>query len=312
MAFPAWDLSDIYRAGVVHNPVPCFHTPGWLPPGRDVLDSLSAGQIALAGDVPLICHRAAARPATLQLFRDVGYRTPTRLLLYETASEYAAILRKLESDGVRVATTHVQAEHALDPAAYWIPRELLCQLNNKGELGRLAPRAALARRECIDAAAFAVRPVGPLPVAVKVADALTSGAGYGVKLCRTEQDWTAAQRELRSAPRMVIEEWLDIRATYCVQFIVRPESAPRFVGSAEQVAVEEGRYAGSWITAEERSPDPVVSIARGAAQASAEMGYEGICGFDVVLCTDGAVRIIDANLRFNGSSVPLSLRPWMR
>ena len=255
----------------MHNPVPCFHTPGWLPPGRDVLDSLSAGQIALAGDVPLICHRAAARPAALKLLRDVGYRAPTRLLLYGTESEYVDILRALEADGVRVAMTHVQAERVLDPAAYWIPREILCQLNNKGELGRLAPHSALPSRECIDAAAFAARPAptGALPLVVKVADARTSGAGCGVKFCRTAQDWSAAQHEFRTAPRVVIEEWLDIRATYCVQFIVRPESAARFIGGAEQVAVDEGRYIGNWITARERSPDAVVAIARAAAQAAA-------------------------------------------
>jgi len=314
MAVTAWDLSDVYRPGLVHDPVPCFHAPGWLPAAREILDSLSGGQIALAGDVPVICHRAGSHAGVLQLLRDVGYRAPTRLLQYETQSEYAGILRGLESDGARLAVAHVHAENALDANAYWIPRDLLCRLNNKGELGRIALRESLPRRECVDAAEFAARPApdGALPLAVKVASPLSSGAGFGVKLCRTPEDWACAQRDFRSSPRIVIEEWLEIRTIHCVQFIVHPESVPRFIGSAEQVANDDGGYAGNWITARERGPDAAVSIARSAAQSATEMGYLGICGFDIVVCADESMRIIDANFRFNGSSLPLSLRPWMR
>ncbi|MHC4955396.1 MAG: hypothetical protein ACYTGZ_16205 [Planctomycetota bacterium] len=309
----AWTLRDVFAPGLVYDPVPCFAEPGWLPSSRDVLDGLSGGQIALAGDYPVICHRSASTPAIRRLLQDVGYPEAQRLIPYETEAEYQGVLAQCATDGTRIAVGHAHAEAAMDPASYWIPRDLLCALNDKGNLGDLVPPGSLPQRTRLSADEFRALAAGaaPLPAAVKVASPLSSGAGFGVKLCRTPDDWADAQREFSGSPHVVVEEWLEIRSIWCAGFILRPPAPPRYIGAAEQVAKEDGRYQGNWISVREVTPEPVVRLGRSMAVAAAERGYDGICGFDIVVCADGSVKAIDANFRFNGSSLPLALRPWM-
>lgn len=307
---PSWMLDDLFEPGIVYNPGLCYREPGLVPASRAVLDFVSGGHLALAGDFPVVCHRCASSPTVLRLLEEVGFPPARSVLQFETKAEYERILRRLVADGVRVAVGHVQAGETLDPTAYWVPRDLLSSLNDKGRLGDLVPESALARRDCLTAAEFSESAV-ELPVAVKVASSLPSGGGFGVRLCHTPDDWCAAQREFRAAPRVVVEEWLDIESIWCVQFILRPSTSPRYVGSTEQVAAEDGKYCGNWVAARDAAPARVVELGQSIAVAAAGRGYRGICGFDIVSCRDGGIKAIDANLRFNGSSVALALRGWM-
>jgi len=310
---PDWMLRDAYGPDVAFNPSPCFRETGWIPQGQHLLHWMSGGQIAVAGDVPILCHRSTCSPTTLLLLRDVGFPEPSALLPFDTEAEYRQLLDKCAEDGQRVAFTHVQARDVLRDSVYWISRDLLCSLNDKGNLRTIAPAEFLARRELLTADEFQARPAdaNQLPVAVKTAGPLTSGAGYGVKLCRTPGDWLEAQRQFQSAPRVVVEEWIDIAAIWCVQFIARRNAPARLLGAAEQVSLEHGGYDGNWIHAEDVAPQHVIEVARRIVEAAAREGFYGVCGIDVVVATDGTIRVIDPNFRMNGSSVPLALRSWM-
>ena len=70
MVSPSWTLDEAFEPGLVCNPVPCFREPGWIPVHRDVLDGVTGRLVAVAGDYPLICHRAVSTPAILGLLLD--------------------------------------------------------------------------------------------------------------------------------------------------------------------------------------------------------------------------------------------------
>ena len=301
MIKPSWSLREILGDGVAFNPVPCFEQSTWLPPARADCDALTMAQLVLAGDTPIVCHAAAATPRTLRLLADAGHAPPRRARTYTTRAEYRAVLDSLAREGWRIAVTHAQADHVLPDDRLLVPNALLRSLNDKGELERVAPAPAARRR--IPAAEFAALDVPALPCVVKVASRQSSGAGFGVRVCRTRHEFRRAQVELAPAPAVVLEEWLDIAVSWCVQFVVAPDGAVAFLGAAEQVIDADGRWWGNWIDG--IAPDTVVRLGRAAAKAGAERGYRGVVGIDVARCADGRLRVLDANFRFNGSTVAL-------
>lgn len=303
-------LADLFADGLVF--VPSAGVPGspWLPDARPALDALTGGQLAVAGGFPVVCHADVSSAGVLRLLEEAGHPPARRLLRYRSEAEYLGTLERLVADGAGLALTHAQA---LPAGARTVPPvDLLRQLNDKAELAALAPAAALPRRRVVLAAELE-RLEPEFPVVAKAASKDSSGAGYGVRLCRDAADWEAARRDLAPAPRVVLEEWLDVERNWCVQCVVVPSGAVTYLGGAEQVSAPDGAYRGNWIEVDDDPvPPAAVEIATSMAAAGAARGYRGPAGFDIVRCRDGALRVIDANFRFNGSTVPLLLRPRLR
>jgi len=306
MIKPSWTLTDFFGEGVAFNPVPCFEETGWLFPERAACDVLTANQLTFADAAPVICHTSVSTPRVLRMLNDAGLPSAERVERYETRSDYHEVLARLQQEGWRIATTHAQADGVIPADVLWIDASTQRWLNDKGNLDALVPKGGAPQRHRLSAAEFQALIDVEFPVVFKVCSPLTSGAGFGVRVCSNADELRAAQQQLATAPSVVMEEWLDIEKSWCIQFFVAPDGAVHSLGAAEQVTGADGSWHGNWLA----SPAPAlaVDIGAGAARAGAERGYRGPMGLDVALCRDGRLCALDANFRVNGSTALLVYR----
>lgn len=274
--------------------VPCFQETHWLFRERWRNDTLSMGQLTIAAGCPYIAHERGSTPRALKLLAHAGFAPAERLLRYRDEADYRAIVEQLTDEGYRIAVNHVHARDVLADDQLWIPRDLVSALNDKGEIARWT-------------SAHPARRATPTPpVVIKVSTDGTTGAGLHVRVCPDADAARRAVEDLAGASALVFEEMLDIESNWCVQFVIDRHGAIESLGSAEQVCDEDGNWLGNWIDGS--APDELARLAREVAQAGADAGYFGLVGVDVVHARDGRNLVIDANFRFNGSSVALLFR----
>lgn len=305
----SFTMSDVFGDGHVFVPAASFETPGWLPTDRAVLDSLTGGQLVLAGDFPVVCHEAVSTPAVLDLLAEAGHARPRRLLRYADAPSLRRRLDELEAGDDRVVLQHVHPPGAVSPERLWIAEDVLRFVNNKGRLDRLVPEGHAPLRDVLEPARLSPAEASKLepPVVLKAADDVSSGGGWGVRVCRTRAELEQAWAFVGSAPEVVVEEWVAFELTWCVQLVVRPDGAVRYVGSAEQICDASGTYRGNWVVADAMVPDEVVALGEEVTRRVAALGYRGFLGIDIGLARDGRILAFDVNGRYNGSSVALSV-----
>ncbi|MGI9590667.1 MAG: hypothetical protein ACR2P8_04805 [Myxococcota bacterium] len=306
-----WTLRDVFGPGHVYDPAPCFEAPGWLPQDRSALDFLTGAQLVLARDLPVVCHRAVSTPGILELLEEAGLSRPRRLLRYHDADSYRALLDGLAGQDVRLALQHSHPPDAFPPERLWIPRSVLCFVNNKRNLLEFVPETQAPPRRVVSGARFRALSASQLqpPVVVKAAEDLSSGAGYGVRVCRTLQEVEQAQRTFAACEAVVVEDFLRFELTWCVQFIIAPDGGIHDAGAAEQVCGPSGAYRGNWLAATPSIPREALALGREIVDRVAAGGYRGFLGIDIGLGEDGRVLAFDLNGRFTGSAVALSLFP---
>lgn len=302
---PAIALDRLYPPGVVYSPREPYGGNPFVPEDAPVSDALTGGQLAVAGRMRVLCHRGVVRDHVLDLVRQAGFAVAADLGTFADEEQYLSLLAA-QAPGT-VVFQHAQPAHVVDPALCWIPRETLVALNDKSRLAELAPREAVPAREVVPAAEVAARwSELPVPVVLKVPSEHSLGAGEGVRLCRSRADLRAALGELAAATELVVEEFLDLRGNWCVQFACLGGGALRHLGTAEQLVDRDGHYWGNWITA--APPEAVVELGREIAARGAARGYRGVAGFDIALTRDGRFRVLDCNFRINGSTAGLLCR----
>lgn len=291
------DLSDIYGADACYNPATSFALPGWLQGNRPFRDFRTGDHLAIAGNVRYVCSRSVMEGA--DLLEEAGFELPDTLG-YDSREAYGRLLAGIKGP---VVFQHAHAPGEVPPDRYWIARDLLCYLNNKANLGALVPPGFAPRRRVAPPVGFLPR---ALPVVLKAATDESTGGGRDVRICRTPAEVAEALRVFDRCDAIVVEEFLPIDASFCVQFATVGREI-RYLGFAEQVTTPEGRFDGSWLDAEASLPDAVVAAGRAIMEAGVARGYRGIAGFDVARCADGRWLYFDLNFRLNGSTAPVLL-----
>jgi len=311
MAHAAWTLTDVFGDGLVYDPVASFDAPGWLPRDRAVLDALTGAQLVLAGDFPVVCHRAVSTPEILALLEEAGHLRPQRLLRYADADGYRRLLAELAGQPARIVLQHSHPPGDIPAERLWIDPDVLRFVNNKGNLLELVPpghapeRRSVPGRRLAGVAGSELRP----PIVLKAAEDVSSGGGCGVRVCRTVRELSAATRELGAAQAVVVEAFVAFEITWCVQLIVAPDGSIRPVCLAEQICDDAGTYLGSWLAVAPEAPPAVARLGAEVADRVARRGYRGFVGVDVGLCGDGRLLAFDVNGRLNGSTTALSVLP---
>lgn len=301
----ALTLADVFGPGRVFVPRPSFTPYHFLPPDNALLDSISGGQLTVAGNLPVVCAGAVATPWILDLLQTAGLDVSKRLILYQGPQDLAAIMRELGTRPRSVVVQHLLPPAELAADSYWIPAELLSFLNNKAHLDQLVPPRHRPRRQVVPLTELR-RSAVSLPVVVKAATDLSSAAGQAVVICRQPGDVDRAAAQLANCHSVVLEEYLPIRSNHCVQFVIT-EGEVRYLGAALQITDDQGGYHGNWLTPEPTA-DAVIEAGRQVAVRAADLGYTGIAGFDIVVTGDDRILVLDLNFRLNGSTVPLLLR----
>jgi len=298
-------LSGILGAPLPYAPGVSFHRPGFLQGNRAVRDFRTGDHLPVVGDCPVLCSRGVTAPDGLALLREAGWQLAPRIE-YDDARTYAARLGELAAAPGPVVFQHAHPPGEFPPERYWIPRPLLCALNDKARLSEYAGDAPVPRRRVLDLPGLTADHAElRAPVVIKVSTDETTGGGRAVRLCRGPEDVRDALASFAGVARVVVEEHLPISRILCVQFAVGPDGRVRDLGFSEQIANAGGRYLGNWFDPREQLPDGIRDAGRAIMARAAALGYRGIAGFDFALCGDAPAPVIDLNFRLNGSTGPL-------
>lgn len=305
---PAVSFAQVFGPNHVYAPRAHGGRCRWLTEDQAILDALTANQLCVAGEMPVVCSAGTVTPAGLELLGEAGMSAPTTTHVYRTPDEAVRITRGLASGGTTVVLQHVYPDGELPSGATWVAPRLLSYLNNKANLAEVvADPDFLPRRTVVDGASALA--VAALPCVVKVASDDSNGGGAAVAICRTTADLTAAAGRFAGCDRLVVEELLDVDRCPCMHFAVMPDGQTQYLGFADQDITPEGRYRGNWLDFGRAGvlPREAVPAATAVARRAAAMGFRGIAGIDLAVLRDGRSLVIDLNFRVNGSTAAVLL-----
>lgn len=309
MLAPAVTLADLWPPEAVIVQRPPDDALDWLPREPAWRERSSAAPLPMAGALPIVCHEAGVTSAGLALLRECGLSLPGEIIPYRTFAEMRQLVAEQVGRGRKVGITFTGRESLAPAEAHVNDPGLVAYLNDKANLPELLPPAAFPERRVIDARDLA-RELHPdrrrPPFVLKASSRLGNGGGTDVAICRTPEDVGPACRALGAARRLILEEYVEFAATWCLSFAVGQREVT-YLGAAEQVCDERGAYRGNWCGRSE-PPDRAVAYGRHAALAGQALGYRGFFGVDAGRTRGGSVYAFDLNYRNNGSTAQVLLR----
>ena len=243
---PIQSLSQIYGSDVIYSPRASSNACTWLSQDDFILDSMTGGQIPVAGDMPTLCAAGASTPEGLQLLRDAGFDLPRKVFRYSTVTDYVHKLKNLHNERRKIALLYVHPASELPPEACWVKPETLSFLNNKANLATLvSPCHVPARRMLMPSHLITELSPHRFPLVAKAATDESSGGGVDVAICRTSRDLKRAAVLFQSCTRVVIEKFLPIKRNLCLNYATTDEGMIYYLGCAEQVSDAQGKYQGN-------------------------------------------------------------------
>jgi hypothetical protein len=299
---PKISLDRIYGAGLALCPRPWPKSRTWLPRDPVTIEMLTGGMLTVAGDMPVICAASVATPAGIQLLRDAGFALPG-VRTYRDNPGHDRQVSHLLQEGFKIALQHAPHPSEETPGAYWIESSLLSFLNNKRHLSLFVGPLNLPIRK------LAERPLQPssLPVVLKAATDESTGGGVDVVICRSPEDLQHAEKIFQRCRQVVAEEFLTMTRNLCLNYAIPPFGRVLYLGSAEQITDDQGKYFGNWIDEESQAPAAAIAVGMQIAKQGYKLGYRGCLGIDMALLEDGRILVFDLNFRLNGSAPALLL-----
>jgi len=309
---PVLTMSDIYGRGHFFFPRALNGFSDWLPNDPHQLDSFTGGQLAVAGDMPVVCSAGFDSAAGTELLALSGIETAPNRIEYRAGEELDALARAVASHGGTAILSHALPAGTIESERCWIEPTLLAALNNKARLGDFVPAASMPARRVVERAQYFSTKRRQLPTVLKAASDQSSGGGCAVAICRNDEDLERAERLFESCDRIVEEELLDIVRNPCLNFAVMPDGEVRYLGFADQDVTPEGKYRGNWLERDSPISEADVEAAAEPVRRSAALGYCGFAGVDIAVTPDGRTYVLDLNFRANGCTTPLLLEPALR
>jgi len=305
---PTQSLSQIYGSDVIYSPRASPNACIWLPHDEFILDSMTGGQIPVAGDISIFCAASVSTPEGLQLLRDAGFDIPRVVFRYYAVTDYLHKLKSLYNERRKLALLHAHPASELPLEACWVKPETLSFLNNKANLAALvSPRHVPTRRMLMPGRLLIELSSHCFPLVVKAATDESSGGGVDVVICRTVRDLKRATVLFQSCTRVVIEEFLPIKRNLCLNYAATAEGVINYLGCAEQVSSAQGKYQGNWIDPTTMAPPLAIEIGTRVVAAGFALGYYGCVGIDMAVLENDRIIVFDLNFRVNGSTAALLL-----
>lgn len=309
MIKPSLTLYDIFGPGYIYNTKASYHNRKWL--SDEVSQNSATGfLLSVAGEMPIICHRHVTEPSCIRLLQQVGLQVANNQNIYHDQNSYYDLLDKYNGNHEKIVVNYPHLPEEINKETYSVDPNLLVYLNNKKNLDEIVPHENLPRRKVLSSSDFLQNKNLPfnLPFVVKAATNEPSGGGFEVVICKNTKNLQYAKELFKSCDFVVVEEFIAIKENYCVQFVQTYKNRLIYIGSAEQIISEDGKYKGNWITKENQPPNKVVEIGKQIMEKAVSLGYWGIAGIDIVIGEDNQIYVIDLNFRMNGSTVPLLLK----
>ncbi|MEO6394842.1 MAG: hypothetical protein ABIO40_02920 [Devosia sp.] len=310
-------LSSPSRLGEIYGPDtflasrPWEGASRWLTSGGAHIEAMTGRHTAFAGEMPDLCHTATRSAVGLQLMRDAGLSPSAAALVYDSTEQYVAHIRALAAEGKRGVPVYRVPEDVLPSASSLVPSELLGYLNDKANLTELAPSEGVPQREVLSGADFATRK-WTLPIAVKVATTEANAGGRDIVLCVRPRHLRRAIERFNEAERVVVEQFLHPVRNDSFQVAVMPDGSLGGFPPTLQVTNYRGVHTSSIHDAADPPPAAAQALALAAARRGAELGYRGVCGFDVLTGRDGRSYIVDLNFRICASTGMVLLTPELQ
>lgn len=294
-----------------------------VPPSIEEL--VAARVIACSGpDIKPVCFAATTPQAVpIDLFDKLGIALPKSDALVMPPEIGLGLTGDMRNHAVKAwikdnvdESSLIMSQPFTDPdltAYYQIPPLTTAYLNDKYNMPKYIDADWLPKRfATFDSGAVLCAQIDqiPLPCVVK---ATLSSSGDGVHICKTQEDLqNAADKFITLEERIVIEQYIEIKKNYCIQFgIPHDASKPaHFIGCNEQVIGAGGTFLGGRLTPE-RLPKGAKSSVRYALDTIIprvrSMGWYGIFGLDVLIDSANKSYFIDPNFRMTGTAVYLFL-----
>lgn len=302
---PAATLSEIFGNAAVFTGRSSPNASRWLPRDEMALDFLSGSLLSMVGDMPAVCAASASTPEGLGLLRDAGFLIPVHLYRFRNAADYLELMKRLCAEGKSVVMQHVHAQDDLPHSSCLVKPQALSYVNNKAHLARFVQSENLPARQLVPIVELEnVGKTMRFPLVVKAITDESTGGGSDVRICRGETHLRAASAYFYDCPSVVVEDYLDIQRNLCLNYFIDKEGGIVYLGFAEQVSDDEGRYQGNWIE-DSSCADGIVTAGREVAGRAFEFGYYGFMGMDVAVLADEQFNIFDLNFRGNGSTPAL-------
>ncbi|MEH7346758.1 ATP-grasp domain-containing protein [Bacillus sp. JJ1532] len=303
MLKPILTLHDIFGDGYIFNGRGSYHNSQWLPNSISQ-DSSSGSMLTLAGETPILCHKDVVDPLCLDIHKDAGLQVARNIYTYDNENSYYNLLNQLQKLNQKMILNYAHLPCEIDKEKYWIKTELLTYLNNKRYLGELVPKQYVPDRIILPISKLTINDKisFEFPFVVKAVTDQPSGGGFDIVICKNIEDLKQATQIFKSCQSIIIEKFLSIKKNYCVQFVQTHKGKMIYLGSAEQIISDEGKYSGNWIDADDQPPDAVIQIGKEIMEKAVSLGYWGVAGFDIVITEDNRIFVIDLNFRQNGST----------
>lgn len=301
-------MAEVFGPGHVYAPRVHDQAADWLPDNPCYLDGITGGQLAIAGEIPVVCSIGSVTSAAADLLECAGLRLPPKLFTFQAGGSLDAVKTALGSSE-RLVLQHVFPEASPFAERCWIPQQLLRDLNNKGKLAEFVPSAAVPDRRVADSSEYFAADENILPAVIKVVTDQSSAGGSGVMICRSHEDLAVARAKFARSEKIVVEELLEVARSPCLNFAVMPDGAVRYLGHAEQDVASDGKFRGNWVSFGETLPAEFIRPAMDAVVCAAKMGYRGFAGVDLVITPTAEVYVVDLNFRINASTPAVLLAP---
>lgn len=305
---PAFTAEQLYPERVVfmaRNSLHALRLYGFQEPMPDRVTSVLMG---LLNGKATIRHRACAGPEAMDLFARAGVEVDEELYVYETEKEAKAHALRLIESGHKLLWSFPLPASEYDSSVHYVDVDVYHHLNSKENLGELVSSDHLAARRIMDHDALADLRWSS-PVCVKAAGRESTAGGYAVFACFNQNDLDAAKKWFEEhrgdIPAVVVEEWLDVEACWCVNLLIREERTLCIAG-VEQLFSSPGKQSGSIMDPEMMLPPAGVELAVRIGETAAKMGYRGIAGLDIGRTVDGRIIFFDPNFR-HAASTPQAL-----
>lgn len=303
-------MAEVYGPSHVYAPRAHPKTCDWINPDPALRDVITGSHLTIAGDIAVVCSAGVTTPLGLELLAEAGLQLAASTNAYCDEQHAIEIATRFAECGTKIVVQHIYPDGVLNDSALWIDPRLLSYLNNKANLAELVPAAHVATRHVITPETFfSDGAAQPFPIVLKVATDLSNGGGFGVAICRTNDDLAEAHERFAGCERLVVESYQSILRNACLHYAVMPDGTTRYLGSADQDIDANGRYRGNWISLGSTLSREMIDIGRAIVTRGALLGYRGFAGIDIAGTEDARWVVLDLNFRVNGSAAAVLLAP---
>lgn len=304
-------LSDLYENDIVYTSRPSYISNPWLKPDEHQSNFLTGRELLIANELPVIVHEASVTNKLHQLFKLIGKEVPSTVYTFHNQQTYETLIGRLAHEmNKKIYFQYIHDESILSRQYYAMDKTLFVALNNKARIPEWTGNKFLPKREIVSVENFEkIIKKWDFPFVIKPGDDLPTAGGYGVMICYHEADLQKATARIKDATAetksLIIEQKIEEKANYCVQFAYSKEMGIHYIGAATQLTDRYGFYNGNENAI--NVPQHVIEAGREIMEIGVEQGFFGVAGFDLLVDQNDDVFAIDLNFRQNGSTSMLLL-----